>query len=1215
MLLLIGLAFLLVVAGPWRDASAQSNSFSVPPINGKSLEDAKKKLAASGYTGTIVTEIVAQCPSGRTRYSAGTVCAYEPNRGRHATDIEVKLYLQAVRGPDHPDAEMIEVKKMTLSAAAAALAAKGFHAVEVRFLDPKRCPQATVCDANPKAGKIVAKKRPVRLSVGSANAAAMAKQNQPMPDLSGLAPGEAWAALDAIWFRGTVTLARPDTACAKANAALGPNRVCGQRPAPGKDVRPGSSSPVVLTLSAGPPPAPKIAGPVPRIAGLRPSQAESMLNAKGFKNLQLKEVVEAGCGVGSICRSEPGEGATANFADPVIIVMGARAAVSDAAQPQPKIKGVHTSRPKAETAPRTGPAARGSAGRIPRIVGSSPSQAESMIRAKGFENVEIREMVEAGCAVGQVCRTEPGEGVTANFGDAVIVVVGARDGSATAAAQPQPRSRASARAGPRPKRHRERDRRRAAAPAKSRASLARIQARQKACSAPRASQMWNTKMWLNPTAGSERFAAPSQAKAKPRTTTIQSLSSSVSRLRRHPRRHSKPRLRASARAATHPSLRNRTLARNQPRPQGETDGPKARLPRIANGSWVEASLESLKKAGFTNVKVVEFKGPPGDQNFDPDGQGKCSVGKVCRMTPPRRSVAALDQLVTITVLAEPLPVLRDDELVAFEADPGRAVIAALQPSWCEKAKVPSDGGLEGRLVRLLRHPFTPFHPDNFPMVLTILCANPDDAIFQKQTGYVLQGWANLTGLGRDDVLASVTARADNEAWQNSRVDVCAKHQVGEEASEEAQLRARALRLVFGCGSNLAYYWMHGDRFDKLSRLEWYLDRSADGGSEILRAFYVFSCLGARVPEGEDLKNHFNLARYALCGGEADMLDRGALEKELQAGGYGAYEKVLARELFGRVKLIAEPYKAEAKRRANADPAYGELFFNSPKAAWAGWLQRHARHRAAYAAIAEFEGKLFGPSRKAVANCGETLRPLVQAHLKKKKAASAKTALAGLSDATAVALLQSLAACDYAQGRIPTFVMMRKLANNGRLARGPRYAVYNAVLDTLNGIGADRDRFPVSAQMLGHKPPSPVFEAAEAKIRGIPNSSLSNDLKGVVKGVEELADGVRLTFTTEAFEEEVFHCENTNKIWRIEPDGKVKYFRKCTSQGFKKFKRTTRPVVIPKYAAAEIRKGALAHIKGDANLQAKSGDPKGFPVTVYASRKGKKLVNYYGFAVN
>ena len=98
-------------------------------------------------------------------------------------------------------------------------------------------------------------------------------------------------------------------------------------------------------------------------------------------------------------------------------------------------------------------------------------------------------------------------------------------------------------------------------------------------------------------------------------------------------------------------------------------------------------------------------------------------------------------------------------------------------------------------------------------------------------------------------------------------------------------------------------------------------------------------------------------------------------------------------------------------------------------------------------------------------------------------------------------------------------------------------------------------------------------------------------------------------------DEVQHCFDTNKIWRITAEGEIKFFRKCTSQGIQTFQRKEAPVVIPTYAASGIVEDAFVEIRGDAVNETASGVRLGYPVVAYEDGDRDELVNFYGFPVD
>jgi hypothetical protein len=572
--------------------------------------------------------------------------------------------------------------------------------------------------------------------------------------------------------------------------------------------------------------------------------------------------------------------------------------------------------------------------------------------------------------------------------------------------------------------------------------------------------------------------------------------------------------------------------------------------------------------------------------------------------------------------------LKDDEkitrMVVFEAAPGMETVGSMKPSWCDLTTEYANVVMGSRLASKLENGKEKgWQPGVLAEAATILCAHPDAPDWHKQTGYVVQEWINMTGLGKDDAIASLRARVDKAKWEKQKKETCEEFGVSAEASEEQKRFNSALTDTFGCRFDL--YWRRatpqiGDM------LEWFIDKQAEVPSELMRSYYVLNCLG----DGHDLKKkELNiLAAYARCGVDARALDRAKLDKELAESSYNDYAKHIAREQFANAKKVGERYRRVIDKLIKDDPEYKRIFFDVPEKAFKDWEAEYASNKKAIDAANAFETKLYGPSLKAMKGCAKELRANFLAHLKSKKPKTVKDAEKAATDRVGMVLLGNLMACEAAEGNANTMKMLDELYGKGRLARGPRYAAYYAVIDVVSEIRSDRTKFPLEPKFFGYKTVqsfssrankvcadvSPTDKKARRRGRGGKSckSTVGNDAKGVVKAVKKGKDGTTVRFKTERWREEVVECVDTNKIWMIESNGQVKYFQTCTHKGWETVKHTEKTTIIPKEAAAGIKPRMFFEGSADYPYETKGYKRFGYPRFVYKSKKKKKLISFYGY---
>ena len=596
------------------------------------------------------------------------------------------------------------------------------------------------------------------------------------------------------------------------------------------------------------------------------------------------------------------------------------------------------------------------------------------------------------------------------------------------------------------------------------------------------------------------------------------------------------------------------------------------------------------------------------------------IGAICATTPVFADVRAEREAQR----------LADDEkitrMVVFEPEPGRDKVEAMKPTWCDLTSEYSGEVMGSKMASKLENGQEKgWQVGVLANVAAMLCAHPDAPDWHKQTGYVVQAWVNLTGLGKDDAIASLRARVDKATWEKQKKETCDKLGVSAEASEEQKRYDAVVRDTFGCGRYIYWRNPHPQMGDLL---EWFIDKQADVPSEILRSYYVLHVLG----HGYNLKKkELNiLADYARVGIDARALDRAKLDKQLQEGGYNDYAKHLAREQLARAKDVGERYKRVIDQLIKQDPEYKRIFFDVPEQAFKDWETEAEANKKAIDAANAFEAKLYGPSKKAMKGCAKILRATFQAHLKSKKAKTVKAAEAAATDRVGMVLLGNLMACEAAEGNANTMELLSELYNKGRLARGPRYAVYYAVIDAVSEIRADRAKFPMEPKFFGYKTIQSFRTAAvklcaesspASKVRRNRHgggksckTTVGSDAKGVIKAVKKGKAGTALLFKTEKWREEDVECVDSRKIWRIENSGQVKYFQDCTFKGWKTVTHTEKTTIIPNEAAKGIKAGMFFKGKADYPYDAKNYKRFGYPTEVYKNKTKKKLINFYGYTL-
>lgn len=539
----------------------------------------------------------------------------------------------------------------------------------------------------------------------------------------------------------------------------------------------------------------------------------------------------------------------------------------------------------------------------------------------------------------------------------------------------------------------------------------------------------------------------------------------------------------------------------------------------------------------------------------------------------------------------------------FDPPAGQAQLSPMTPPWCSRTSEYRGKNVGSALGRALGAIKDRGWTDAWIAdAAAMLCAHPEAPDYRRQTAQMVQGYMAFTGLSRPDAARAIGARVDEKAWKAQRDKTCAGLSVDDEASKGDQLTNDAMRALFGCGrSGPAWEARRQDPGD----LVWYLDRRAEA-PELLRLYWAIACL--KAPWYNDAKSGHDLARYAYCGPDARRLSRERIDRELAAAHANERARTLALETLAVVGRSVKKLDAAAK----AKPGLKKVLVEAPEAAWRAWQASYRSEKSGIEAALAFEAKFFGPSLEAARGCTEPLRQAFAHHLDGAKGKAGFDARAG--DPVGSALLLAVANCAGVEGGGAETYALVELWESLRLGRGPRYAAYHAALDALSEIRADRPRFFLEPEMFTElpviSPRKTAIERMQKRIKYLPLEPGS----AVVARVKKVSGGVRVEFKTEKWKEDVVECHDTNKVWRIGSGGDVKYFRRCKTTGRRTVRHTALPVVVPAYAAANIRRGALVEFSALDPLVAAGKARPGFPLAVWKSKAKKRLVAAYGFSI-
>lgn len=551
--------------------------------------------------------------------------------------------------------------------------------------------------------------------------------------------------------------------------------------------------------------------------------------------------------------------------------------------------------------------------------------------------------------------------------------------------------------------------------------------------------------------------------------------------------------------------------------------------------------------------------------------------------------------------ADPILQAREDfdRMIEIAPAKGRPVVGAVAIDWCKHANTENaSGGALARALSAMEQ--RGWFWDDITKVASYLCGNPNDAQYKRQAGYFIQGLVNLTGQSAADVLADLRFRMDGRRWAAEREATCKRFEVSSEASVEDRDLAAAHRDMFGCNYDVVPGWWT-DR--ATTKIDHHLDRTAAEPSQLLRSYSVTQCMAAPS------KPEVAILRYAMCGRDLKALDVAVLDRELARDKHNAFARTIARQQLARVKMRGTDFEAKVRELVAKEPAFQRLAFAVPTAAWDRAVARHRSHATALERAASFEAVFYGPSKKAARGCSAQLREDFRAYVRAAKPKDLAAVEAVATDDVGVLLLSRLSACEAVDGSGHAAVMLHALGNAARAARGPRLAVYHALVDELSEIRADRERFPLEPRDLPSMPSMALWGDAYTLASGAVLAM--QKAAGVVKKTTKVDDGVIVEFATEAWTEDDWSCVDTNKIFKID-DGRVIYHQSCKKVGKRTVKRTAPAIWIPSAYAAKVTAGTFVDF--DYDLNRKHEKAIAMPRVVFKNKQRTTVLAAYGIAL-
>ncbi len=335
---------------------------AIPDVVGRWEADALTSIQDSELTVQVIRESSQEMPEGR-------VIATDPPAGDR---VESRTEVVVVVSSGLEQFDIPLVIGQTQGTAESLLLAQGFVVGVIEYVEDSGRQVGTVVDQDPLPGPLLPAGTPIDLIVATGPGLLV------VPDVVGLPGSEALSVLAQSGLRWVETVESSDSVPA--------GQVLRTEPGAGGGIAPTGQVMVVISegSATGPDPGSSV---VPDVTGLPSSEALVVLAQSG---LRWVETVESSDSVpaGQVVRTEPGAGDRAEAGLVVVLV------VSD------------------------GPGLLV----VPDVTGLSSDEAQAALAEVGLSVIESTEVSDS-VPAGQVVRTEPGAGETAEAGLVVVLVV------------------------------------------------------------------------------------------------------------------------------------------------------------------------------------------------------------------------------------------------------------------------------------------------------------------------------------------------------------------------------------------------------------------------------------------------------------------------------------------------------------------------------------------------------------------------------------------------------------------------------------------------------------------------------------------------------------------------------------------------------------------------------------------------------------------------
>ncbi len=345
-----------------------------------------------------------------------------------------------------------------------------------------------------------------------------------------------------------------------------------------------------------------------------------------------------------------------------------------------------------------------------------------------------------------------------------------------------------------------------------------------------------------------------------------------------------------------------------------------------------------------------------------------------------------------------------------------------------------------------------------------------------------------------------------------------------------------------------------------------------------------------------------MVEFASCNVLATRIDSTKFMAEIAADArFNRYAALWAKAMLTDTLARTATVQAEYKKIGAKKPVLQELLFTAPEKGYADFMTMYEANKAV---LDKARMLLAGANRikdlaKTDPGCAATYEPLVVKAMGDKHPADLDAVKAAFQDAFLFYTGLAFATCEAIDGHDLVASAYLARMRGGRVAGAPIDAATAAVFGVLFANSDDIDgvrdmtlqRMAPAMRLEVKPPPSAESQAVIASV-------------APAKG-----DLVKVTFKKDVWIEQLYNCKETNRIDRIDDNGKLVYRQSCTPAGTVKHVDKEEPVLVEKRFAGALKANRLLEMRVTSG-----GERVAMPLTVYADKDKKKLVGYLGFAL-